>query len=61
LVILTVGSGVITFLGRYFLGNVAAITALTFAISAIVIACPDTLELAWRLGGRASVASAERI
>src|SRR5215204_4620558 len=46
LVILAVGSGVITFLAWYFLGNAAAITALTFAISAVVIACPDALGLA---------------
>jgi P-type Cu2+ transporter len=46
LVILAVGSGIITFLAWYFLGNAAAITALTFAISAVVIACPDALGLA---------------
>src|SRR3712207_3712243 len=46
LVILAVGSGVITFLAWYFLSTAAAITALTFAISAVVIACPDALGLA---------------
>jgi P-type Cu2+ transporter len=46
LVILAVGSGVITFLAWYFLGDAAAITAMTFAISAVVIACPDALGLA---------------
>ena len=46
LVILAVGSGVVTFLAWYFLGGAAAITALTFAISAVVIACPDALGLA---------------
>jgi Cu2+-exporting ATPase len=46
LVILAVGSGILTFLAWYFLGNAAAITALTFAISAVVIACPDALGLA---------------
>jgi Cu2+-exporting ATPase len=46
LVILAVGSGVVTFLAWYFLGGVAAITAMTFAISAVVIACPDALGLA---------------
>jgi Cu2+-exporting ATPase len=46
LVILAVGSGVITFLVWYFLGGAAAITAMTFAISAVVIACPDALGLA---------------
>jgi len=46
LVILAVGSGPITFLAWYFLGGAAAITAMTFAISAVVIACPDALGLA---------------
>jgi len=46
LVILAVGSGIITFLTWYFLGGAAAITAMTFAISAVVIACPDALGLA---------------
>jgi Cu2+-exporting ATPase len=46
LVILAVGSGIITFLAWYFLGGTAAITAMTFAISAVVIACPDALGLA---------------
>jgi P-type Cu2+ transporter len=46
LVILAVGSGVVTFLTWYFLGGAAAITAMTFAISAVVIACPDALGLA---------------
>src|SRR5690349_2667883 len=46
LVILAVGSGVITFLAWYFLGGASLILALTFAISAVVIACPDALGLA---------------
>ncbi len=46
LVILAVGSGVVTFLAWYFFGGATAITALTFAISAVVIACPDALGLA---------------
>src|SRR5215210_5677401 len=46
LVILAVGSGVVTFLAWYFLGGAAAIPAMTFAISAVVIACPDALGLA---------------
>jgi Cu2+-exporting ATPase len=46
LVILAVGSGIITFFAWYFLGGAAAITAMTFAISAVVIACPDALGLA---------------
>jgi Cu2+-exporting ATPase len=46
LVILAVGSGIITFVAWYFFGDATAITALTFAISAVVIACPDALGLA---------------
>jgi Cu2+-exporting ATPase len=46
LVILAVGSGVITFLAWYFVGGASLILALTFAISAVVIACPDALGLA---------------
>jgi P-type Cu2+ transporter len=46
LVVLAVGSGIVTFLVWYFLGGAAAITAMTFAISAVVIACPDALGLA---------------
>jgi P-type Cu2+ transporter len=46
LVILAVGSGIVTFLAWYFLGHQTAIMALTFAISAVVIACPDALGLA---------------
>ncbi|HSK82454.1 MAG TPA: heavy metal translocating P-type ATPase [Rubrobacter sp.] len=46
LVILAVGSGIITFFAWYFLGGAVAITAMTFAISAVVIACPDALGLA---------------
>lgn len=46
LVILAVGSGVVTFIAWYFFGGAALITALTFAISAVVIACPDALGLA---------------
>jgi P-type Cu2+ transporter len=46
LVILAVGSGIITFIAWYFFGGATAITALTFAISAVVIACPDALGLA---------------
>src|ERR671912_355527 len=46
LVILAVGSGIVTFLVWYFLGGAQAITAMTFAISAVVIACPDALGLA---------------
>ncbi|MDQ3927582.1 MAG: copper-translocating P-type ATPase, partial [Chloroflexota bacterium] len=46
LVILAVGSGLVTFLAWYFFGNATLFVALTFAISAIVIACPDALGLA---------------
>jgi P-type Cu2+ transporter len=46
LVILAVGSGVITFLAWYFVDGASLILALTFAISAVVIACPDALGLA---------------
>jgi len=46
LVLLAVGSGLITFLAWYFIGGATAIIALTFAISAVVIACPDALGLA---------------
>ncbi|MBA3533328.1 MAG: heavy metal translocating P-type ATPase, partial [Ardenticatenales bacterium] len=46
LVILAVGSGLVTFFLWYFAGGVSFITALTFAISAVVIACPDALGLA---------------
>jgi len=46
LVILAVGSGVVTFFAWYFIGSASAVFALTFAISAVVIACPDALRLA---------------
>lgn len=46
LVVLAVSSGIITFAGWYFFGEATALMALTFAISAVVIACPDALGLA---------------
>ncbi|KKQ80015.1 MAG: hypothetical protein UT03_C0035G0004 [Candidatus Moranbacteria bacterium GW2011_GWD2_38_7] len=46
LVVLAVVSGLATFLGWYFFGGATAMMALTFAISAVVIACPDALGLA---------------
>ncbi|MCL5094341.1 MAG: copper-translocating P-type ATPase [Patescibacteria group bacterium] len=46
LVVLAVSAGIATFVGWYFLGNATFIIALTFAISAVVIACPDALGLA---------------
>ena len=46
LVIVAVGGGLVTFLAWYFILGVSIIVALTFAISTIVIACPDALGLA---------------
>jgi Cu2+-exporting ATPase len=46
LVVVAVGAGVVTFLGWTVLGRAPFLTALTFAISAVVIACPDALGLA---------------
>ena len=46
LVIVAVGAGLLTFAAWTLLGHASFITALTFAISAVVIACPDALGLA---------------
>lgn len=46
LVILAVGSGVVTFTYWYFGAGESMFMALMFAVSAIVIACPDALGLA---------------
>lgn len=46
LVIVAVGGGLITFLFWYFVLGQSLLSALTFAISTIVIACPDALGLA---------------
>lgn len=46
LVIVAVGSGIATFLGWYFFAGSDVFMALMFAISAVVIACPDALGLA---------------
>jgi Cu2+-exporting ATPase len=46
LVILAVGAGIITYLAWTLFGDVGFVMALTFAISAVVIACPDALGLA---------------
>ena len=46
LVVLAIASGIVTFLAWTFLGDADLVTALTFAVSAIVIACPDALGLA---------------
>ena len=46
LVILAIGSGLAAFMGWYFVAGVGLLVALTFAISTVVIACPDALGLA---------------
>jgi Cu2+-exporting ATPase len=46
LVVLAVGAGLATFIAWRWGGSVPFVTALTFAISAVVIACPDALGLA---------------
>lgn len=46
LVVVAVSAGLITFLAWTLLADVPFLTALTFAISAVVIACPDALGLA---------------
>lgn len=46
LVFIAVGSGLLTFLVWYFVMGESLLTALTFAISTVVIACPDALGLA---------------
>src|SRR5260370_13888935 len=46
LVVLAIGAGLVTLLVWFGFGRQPVLTALTFAISAIVIACPDALGLA---------------
>jgi P-type Cu2+ transporter len=46
LVILAVGAGLLTFAAWLLFGGMGFVMALTFAISAVVIACPDALGLA---------------
>lgn len=46
LVVVAVGSGALTFVAWMFFARAPFLTALTFAISAVVIACPDALGLA---------------
>lgn len=46
LVIVAIGSGLAAFFGWYFGADAGFLTALTFAVSTVVIACPDALGLA---------------
>jgi len=46
LVIVAIGSGLAAFMGWYFIAGAGLLTALTFAVSTVVIACPDALGLA---------------
>lgn len=46
LVVVAIGSGTAAFLGWYVFGDVGLLSALTFAVSTVVIACPDALGLA---------------
>jgi len=46
LVIVAISAGILTFVGWKVFADAPFLTALTFAISAIVIACPDALGLA---------------
>ena len=46
LVIIAIGAGLITFFGWYVIADASFLVALTFAVSAVVIACPDSLGLA---------------
>lgn len=46
LVVVAVGSGLAAFLSWYFGTDAGLMTALTFAVSTVVIACPDALGLA---------------
>src|SRR5438128_3533692 len=46
LVVMAIGAGLVTFLVWFGVARQPVLTALTFAISAIVIACPDALGLA---------------
>lgn len=46
LVIVAIGSGLAAFFGWYFIAGAGLLTALTFAVSTVVIACPDALGLA---------------
>ncbi|MEK7626917.1 MAG: copper-translocating P-type ATPase [Patescibacteria group bacterium] len=46
LVVVAIGSGLAAFLGWYFIAGAGVMIALTFAVSTVVIACPDALGLA---------------
>lgn len=46
LVMVAIGSGLAAFFGWYFVADSGFIAALTFAVSTVVIACPDALGLA---------------
>ena len=46
LVVVAIGSGLAAFFGWYLGADAGLLTALTFAISTVVIACPDALGLA---------------
>jgi P-type Cu2+ transporter len=46
LVVVAVGSGLVTYFAWRFVGHSSGLTALTFAIATVVIACPDALGLA---------------
>ena len=46
LVVFAVGAGLLTFIIWYFIGGIGVLLAMTFAISTVVIACPDALGLA---------------
>jgi Cu2+-exporting ATPase len=46
LVLVAIGSGTAAFVGWYFFGDAGLLGALTFAVSTVVIACPDALGLA---------------
>jgi len=46
LVVVAIGSGLAAFMGWYFIAGAGLLIALTFAVSTVVIACPDALGLA---------------
>jgi len=46
LVLVAIGSGLAAFFGWYVIAGAGLLTALTFAVSTVVIACPDALGLA---------------